>query len=99
MNKITRNVSRDKILEEISRHIEAAKGMINVDISSTVVKIGCAQSLIELLESEDCGSWGGYDSRDPQCGNHGFNTNCIKNIESRYKWLKSLGQKADKETK
>jgi hypothetical protein len=53
-------------------------------LSSLELAIKCrenATALIEMLESEDCGSWGGHDPEDPKCGKHA-------DIYSRYEWLR-----------
>ena len=40
-----------------------------------------AEVMIELIESHDCGSIGGFDPEDPKYGKHG-------DVYSRYEWIK-----------
>lgn len=75
--------SREDILNKIQHYLQWAKdwGGINGDLLSAAVAEKRAEALIELLESHDCGSIGGFDPEDPKCGKH-------SGLETRFKWLK-----------
>jgi len=74
--------NREVILDKIERHLNSAKHWGSGDYMSAAMQELQARSLIELLESHDCGSIGGFDKEDPKCGRHG------DDLASRFKWLK-----------
>lgn len=51
---------------------------------SCIEKAAIAERLIKLIEVADCGSHGGYDPEDPNCGRHNFG---LDGLSSRYNWL------------
>lgn len=75
--------SRKEILDSIQHKLKWAKdwGSIHGDLLSAGLREKEAEAMIELLESHDCGSIGGFDPEDPKCGKHA-------DIYSRYEWLK-----------
>lgn len=79
MAKKVLSIDRKKILDTIGEHLESiiqwsGKTCFCENVTEYYHK---ALALIELLEAEDCGSTGGYDSGQPSA----------KNIFDRWDWL------------
>jgi len=75
--------TRDDILKSIKYHLDSAKswGGIHGDFLVAAKHQIKAEVMIELIESHDCGSIGGFDPEDPKYGKHG-------DVYSRYEWIK-----------
>jgi hypothetical protein len=58
-------IDRIKLLQRIFGHFQQAIQWLPNDPDSYLEYINKAESIIELLEIEDCGSVGGFDEKNP----------------------------------
>lgn len=89
---VVMDVSIQKIFETIEHDFAMVKQWKGMESWAPVIEYETRiQCLIELIEVLDCGSRGGYDSRDPQRGRH--EPYSIRGLRSRFEWLKELRNK------
>ena len=78
---------RKKILEQIDRYLKQVEQHHKSQSFAYALKYHAkAEALIELLEGQDCGSYGGYDRDDPNCGK--YYGDSMQTLKSRFQWLK-----------
>lgn len=78
-------IFRSTILKMIESELQSIAQWAGMAIWENAAKYAArAEVLIELLEIDDCGSTGGFDTQRNQ-GRRGFHT-----LYSRYEWLKNL---------
>lgn len=86
--EVAMSVSIKKIFDTIEHDFAMVKQWKGLECWDWVIHYETRiQCLIELIEVLDCGSHGGFDSRDPMRGKHGYKT---KGLRSRFEWLKTL---------
>lgn len=87
MKKIP-SISRDTVLKSIGDHLAQIAQWAELHSYDFVVKDYLrAEALIQLLEIEDCGSYGGYDKNQPSA----------RHIFDRFDWLCKKYGKAPKD--
>jgi hypothetical protein len=88
------DVSRNAILTEIREHLDAVRSWGKFDDPSNSYKYYIkAEALIELLETQDCGSVGGFGKRIGPKGEIQEQHNIQRytyTLENRYRWLAEM---------
>lgn len=87
MDKVRSTIKRAEIIKEIEAQFQqVAQWQEYKDWGRVLVHATCAEAFIELLESIECGSVGGFGVRKGRVQENEPDHN---DLEKRFKWLKT----------